>query len=319
MPKTTSRARLSRLMLSSILAATSAACGSDATGPERPTSPIRIQLTSDVGDPVGNGKSYEYSKANSAIFVRSEGNRLLVSIVGDRSWGGIFKTRGQSSRLEPGTYVALEPYSPSDAESVGLDWNARGCSELHGWFTIDSVKYAGGTLKAIDLRFEQHCTSDVPALHGSIHWTANDTTRPPGPVNPPPEDLWQPPSGATPPSGNYLYLELGSELYLYTPPNSTISVLPGGPYLKFEAGGWTGELRVMSSLDRLEPGYYGDLLPYGTHNPAKGGFKLSYSSFSGMRAWFVVDRVVYVANHLKGFDLRFFQPPHTYGAVRWDA
>jgi len=46
----------------------------------------------------------------------------------------------------------------------------RGCNTLTGWFVVDSVTYNEIALTAIDLRFEQHCEGDLPALHGEIHW-----------------------------------------------------------------------------------------------------------------------------------------------------
>ena len=55
----------------------------------------------------------------------------------------------------------------------GLSWygDGRGCNTLTGWFIVENVTYSGATITAIDLRFEQHCESASPALHGQVHWT----------------------------------------------------------------------------------------------------------------------------------------------------
>ena len=90
----------------------------------------------------------------------------------------------------------------------GLSWSGegRGCNTLTGSFTIASVTYVDNVLQAIDLTFEQHCEGGTPALHGSIQRDSRDQTRPPDPVFPVPDGLWQPAPGTTPPIGNFVYL-----------------------------------------------------------------------------------------------------------------
>ena len=125
----------------------------------------------------------------------------------------------------------------------GLDWSSehRGCNTLIGWFVIDNVSYDGDTtaivrLVAIDLRFEQHCERGAPALNGEMHWDANDTTGPPGPVVLPPAGLWEPAQGINPDTGNYVYLDSqpGDYIgaggnYLYTPSDSQLTLDSSGP------------------------------------------------------------------------------------------
>jgi len=87
-----------------------------------------------------------------------------------------------------------------------------GCNTLTGSFTIAAVTYVDNVLQAIDLTFEQHCEGGTPALHGSIKWDARDQTRPPDPVFPVPDGLWQPAPGSTPPTGNFVYLNATWEI-----------------------------------------------------------------------------------------------------------
>src|SRR6185369_13952748 len=95
----------------------------------------------------------------------------------------------------------------------------------------DAVEYANGVVTSMDLHFEQHCEGATAALRGTIHWSAGDTTAPAGPINPVPTNLWQPPAGATPASGNYVYLASDAGDFVgqgatntYTAANSTITV-----------------------------------------------------------------------------------------------
>jgi hypothetical protein len=113
------------------------------------------------------------------------------------------------TQLQPGTYDNATRSGLFDPAKAGLNWSGegRGCSAMTGWFVIDSVTYTNNDLSAIDLHFEQHCEDRTPALRGRIHWSASDSTTPPGPIHPAPAGLWQPAPGATPASGNYIYFE----------------------------------------------------------------------------------------------------------------
>jgi hypothetical protein len=191
---------------------------------------------------------------------------------------------------------------------------------LTGWFAIDSVTYVGSTLQAIDLRFEQHCEDNGPALRGKIHWDAGSSATPPGPV-PPPAGLWQPASGATPASGNYVYLSsqpldfVGQgQTYLYTATsNPTFTVSSNSAFMHVTVGGtnavWNGDFLGMNSLSRLEVGYYGDLQRYPFGNPTKGALSWTGQSrgCSQVNGWFVVDNVTYSGTTLMSIDLRFEQ------------
>jgi len=77
------------------------------------------------------------------------------------------------TELEQGYYGTLQRYPFHNPAKGGLSWsgNGRGCNSLSGWFVVDSITYVGGTLSAIDLRFEQHCDGDTPALNGKVSWS----------------------------------------------------------------------------------------------------------------------------------------------------
>jgi hypothetical protein len=200
---------------------------------------------------------------------------------------------------------------------------------------VDSVTYAGGAMTALELRFEQRCEGGGAALRGKIKWNASDNTSAPGPVTPP-AGLWEPAIGATPASGNYVYLSSMPGDYIgggitrtFTDANATLNVSGNGPLLQVNVGGnswWSGEFAGMNTLVRLEPGYYGDLQRYPFHNPVKGGLSWSGDGrgCNRLTGWFVVDRVVYAMDALSEIDLRFQQhceggSPALRGKIHWRA
>ncbi|MDM0018846.1 hypothetical protein [Variovorax saccharolyticus] len=288
-----------------------------------PTRLSSIQLQSDPDDRIGRGMNYGYTHANSVIGIRSLGGLLQVFVRGDQSWSGDFFIRTSPEKLRTGTF------------SEGLDWGGegRGCSRSPGLFTIRSVEYVDDVLTAIDLTFEQHCEGSSAALRGQIYWTAYDNSVAPGPINPPPAGLWQPVAGAVPTSGNYVYLTsdpgdyigLG-RTYLYSPDSSPMRVFANKGTLSVGLidGAWHGSFAAMEWVAQLRPGYYGDLVGYPFHNPAKGGLFSSGDgrACSSVRGWFAVDDATYVGAELKSIDLRFEQhcgtaTPALRGKIHW--
>lgn len=298
-----------------------------------PQIPNFVQLQSDQGDYIGQGRSYSYSQADARLTVEAFGNRLEVGIAGDQDWRGEFQLPSSAARVAAGTYANVARYPFHNPAAGGLSWGGegRGCNMLRGSFTISSVQYAGDTLKAVDLTFEQRCENAQAVLRGSIHWRADDRTQPPGPANPAPAGLWQPAAGSTPTTARYIYLvsEPGDYIgqggtFRYT--NNEVSVTAVGRHLRVGAGGWTGEFEGMSSVSRLEPGYYGSLQRFPFHNPVRGGLSWGGQGrgCNTLTGWFVVDRITYAGSTLTALDLRFEQHcegggPALRGAVHWTA
>ena len=319
------------------LSAALVACGDSGTGPTPPEPPPnRVRLQSDADDYIGQGRTYEYTPASAALTVTATGGRLSVHIDGDESWFGEFQMPATATRIEAGTYANLARYPFHDPSRGGLSWSGegRGCNTLTGSFTVDTVRYAGDTLTAIDLSFEQHCEGGAPALRGTIHWRRNNSTAPPGPQAIP-ANLWRPPAGSVPASGDYVFLQSDAgdfigqgSTYTYTEANSTISVTATGGLLTVGVSGaehWSGDFRVMSALSRLERGYYPNLQRYPFHNPVRGGLSWTGEGrgCNTLLGWFAIDRVTYSGNTLTGIDLRFEQrceggTAALRGAIRWD-
>jgi hypothetical protein len=315
-----------------LVVATAVGCGGDSVTAPDPPPPNSVRLQSDPQDYIGQGRSYEYTSANAIITVMATGRHLTVAVDGDESWFADFEGPASATRLQVGTYGNLTRYPFHDTQRGGLSWSGegRGCNTLTGSFTIDSVTYRGDTLTALDLRFEQHCEGGAAALRGTIHWRSDDRTRPAGPAAIP-STLWRPPPGATPASGDFVYLQSdagdyigGGATFLYTPLNASIVVTANGRHLSIGVGGWSGEFEAMNAVSRIEPGYYPDLIRWPFHNPAKGGLDWfgQGRGCNTLQGWFAVDRVTYVGSTLTALEMRFEQhcdgaTPALRGAIRW--
>ena len=301
-----------------------------------PASGNYVYLQSDAGDYIGQGQTYTYTQATATLSVTANAGHLSVGVNGNQQWTGDFQTMSKLTQLQPGYYAGLQRYPFHNPVFGGLDWygDGRGCNTLQGWFVVDSVTYVSGALTAIDLRFEQRCEGGTTALHGAIHWTSTDTTTPAGPVNPPPAGLWQPASGSTPASGNYVYLQSDVGDYIgqgqtntYTPASATFSVTANAGHLAIGVSGtkqWTGDFQTMNTLTQLQPGYYAGLQRYPFHNPVLGGLDWSGDGrgCNTLKGWFTVDSVTYVGSTLTAIDLRFEQhceggTTALHGAIHW--
>jgi hypothetical protein len=295
-----------------------------------------VYLQSDVGDYIGQGQTYSYTQATATLSATATAGHLSVGVKGNQQWTGDFQTMNTLTQLQPGYYAGLQRYPFHNPALGGFGWSGdgRGCNTLKGWFIVDSVTYVGSTLTAIDLRFEQHCEGGSTALHGAIHWTSTDTTAPAGPINPPPVGLWQAALGATPATGNYVYLQsdvgdyIGQgQTYTYTPTTATLSVTANAGLLTVRVNGtkqWTGDFQTMNTLTQLQPGYYAGLQRYPFHNPVLGGLSWSGDGrgCNTLKGWFIVDSVTYVGSILTAIDLHFEQhceggTTSLHGAIHW--
>ncbi len=291
--------------------------------------PNRIALESDSGDYIGSGGNYSYTNADAELEVVGNSSSIRVAIFGEKIWNATFQVPS-GSQLVAGTYANATRW-PFQGTGAGLNWDGdgRGCNTITGSFVIDSLLWSAGigsTLLALDMRFEQHCEERAAALHGTIHWSANDPTVPPGPVRPIPAGLWQPPAGAIPATGSVVYISDpdnnfgGGVTALY---RVGLVATSSGRHFSISAGGFRGDFEGMSSIDLVETGFYDHLKTYPAHNPAVGGLSW-FGNGSGCElvGWFAVDRVRYVNSDLLAIELRFEQKCNAYvnpirGYIRW--
>lgn len=300
------------------------------------SAPVALDLNSSIGDYIGQGRTYHYTKANAIVAASYAGGVIRITVQGQESWDGYFQVPGAPTRLKNATYRNLGRYPFA---KTGMSWTGegRGCNTLVGSFSLTNVVYTkAGVLDSFDLRFEQFCDGSQAALTGTFHWNANDPTTFAGPMNPPPADLWKPDAGATPTSGRYIYLQSeagdyigGGQTNLYTGANAVLSMTGRTGGVQFGVNGiqwWTGNFQAMQSLTQLQPGYYGSLQRYPFHNPAVGGLDWSGEGrgCNTLTGWFVVDSVSYVNGALAAIKLRFEQhcegtTPALRGEINWTA
>jgi hypothetical protein len=290
-----------------------------------------VYLQGHRGDPVGMGTTATYTQADAVIEIKTNGAGLDINVLGDERWTLLVQPMAGQTRIEPGYYPGLRQPSLRNAARGGVAFygEGRACNTPLGSVAVDGATYAGTALVALDLRFEQHCEGfAASAMRGSIHWRSDDPTTPPGPVNPPPTSLWQPPAGATPANGSYVYLQSdpgdyigGGQTLLYSAPTTSVKVSEiNGGGIQIIVGddalqGHEGTFVPMISLTRLEPGYYGQLQRWPFGNPARGSMDWT-SMLRGcntLDGWFVVDDIVYSSGALSKLELRFEQ--HCDGAV----
>jgi hypothetical protein len=156
--------------------------------------------------------------------------------------------------------------------------------------------------------------SGIAYLEGGIEYL-------PGPIDPPPSDLWKAVPEATPALGNYVYLESGQgdpigagRRYIYNDANALLTVSMTAGFLELgvaDGNGavWRGEFAGMTSLKRLVRGYYGGLRRHADADPARGGleWKSSARACNSLGGWFVLDKIRFAEGRVVELDLRFEQ------------
>lgn len=145
---------------------------------------------------------------------------------------------------------------------------------------------------------------------------------------------WQPPAGAVPSSGTYVYLEsqpgdfIGrGRTYLYTLGDSLINVSQDhgiGVAVNGDEN-WSGYFRVPESYQRAEAGYYPGVQRSST-DPSKGSMDFSGEGrgCNTLSGWFSIDGITYDAQgSLEDVTLRFEQhcesaQPALWGKIHWN-
>ncbi|MFH7043204.1 hypothetical protein ABT392_12925 [Paucibacter sp. JuS9] len=293
--------------------------------PQLPVSGTAVALTSASDNPLAKGKSYSYTQVDASIAVTHEGGTLSIKVLGDEQWTARLSLVDQASGLKPGDYPDLAdtqgPHSPYGSFYLQAQTTSSLCGSPRSRVTVERVVWEGASLSEVSLSFEHTCIGVGGPLKGALRWLASDTRRGPGPVQPIPATLWAPPAGATPASGNYIYMEsaagdqvgLGRTL-LHTHADTLIYPELAGPHMRFVVKGdvnWYGDIQVMDSLSRVQVGYYQNLHDHANRNPRKGGLTwhtgITGCTSSGSKSWLAVDSVRYQGDVMTQLELRFEQ------------
>lgn len=293
-----------------------------------------VYLASQAGDYVGQGQTNVFTASDSDIAVTARGGRIDVSLDGDQRWDGMFTPPSGVTTVVEARYEV--------ANSVFWYGEGRSCGTNTGWYQVDDVAYSGGQLTRLHLRFEQKCTSSSGALHGEVHWIADDPAAAvaPTPTRPIPAGTWAPAAGATPSTGRYLYMASqagdfvgrGQTRLYETPAELGFMTVEGGgstfelDYSDFDGTGdtWRMEVAASNRADQLSPGFYAGLHRYPFHNPARGGFDFGGNGrgCNELDADVAVDEVDLRGGDVNDVTLRFAQHceganPALRGELRW--
>ncbi|MES2634452.1 MAG: hypothetical protein V4669_15885 [Pseudomonadota bacterium] len=301
------------------------------------------------------GATYDYTGASAKIAVSVGARVISVRVEGWELWEGQFIGPASATRLQPGRYEL----GPENGTSPSAFWAqisppvakaVRMCKPTGtGWFEIESITYSGETPTSLSLRFEFLCPGSTAPVRGLVQWRADDATPIAGP-SPIPPGLWQPATGATPATGNYIYLESepgdvvgGGLTRILTPPDSTFSFNLGyldraiSVSVNENSTAWSGRFQVMSSVSFPQVGYYPDMRGtsaiWGLNHVMGGMFWHGPNRCSSQgtppigleapyRGWFAIDSVSIVGGEVKSLDLRFEQRcegqlPALRGKVHW--
>jgi hypothetical protein len=314
--------RIPTLVARATLVVATLACG----GGEEPTAAVApsgpkanfIKLVSDPGDGAGGGKRFEYDQTNAEIRMTFLGSRIQVIVRGEEQWIGTV-AMATGTTLRPGTYSNVSRFDDTASGVAGLYWGygEGACYTVTGSITIDSVTYAGLDVTQLDLHFDQHCDGRSAALRGTIHWRADDTTKPPGPVIPIPANLWRPSAERLPASGNYVALSsepgdpigLGRDTILTGPAADAAVALWGRTRVAVWTGDYVGDFEAMLGTDPLAVGYYANATKWFSGNPARPRlhFWVQGRGCGVVTGWYAIDRIVLTDAGITALDLRFEQ------------
>ncbi|HKP59045.1 MAG TPA: hypothetical protein VJV78_20125, partial [Polyangiales bacterium] len=138
-------------------------------GGATPASGSYCYLQSDAGDFIGAGQTLLYTGAS--VHITADESWIQVQLA---DWHGDFVAMQAHTLLELGYFGNARRAVVGNPTRPGLSWSGqgRGCNTTAGWFVIDKLSFDGQVLTALDLRFEQHCEGEGPALRGAVHWGA---------------------------------------------------------------------------------------------------------------------------------------------------
>jgi len=150
-----------------------------------------------------------------------------------------------------------------------------------------------------------------------------------------PTNLWSPPAGAVPVSGNYVYLQSdsgdyvgGGRTYVYTNADTQIAIASEGLAISATLSGnqnWRGDFKLPSAAGTLQAGYFKDLTRAAFSDAAVGGIDWGGEGrgCNAIKGWVVIDKIVLVSGVLESIDLRFEQhceggSTALHGQIHWN-
>ena len=291
------------------------------------------------GDYVGLGKTYSFDRRSAPVTVSGSGMPLDIRVSGDDVWAAEIHSPAAQLRLAAGYYPDVKGARFSNPVKGGMSWTAagRGCSESTGWFVVDLIEYdTSGTVKRLDLRFEQHCEGRAAPLRGAIHY--DDTV--PGAGNPAAVTAtgsWRAPAAVQARSDNFMYVESDANeplarglTALETSGTAAFGVdNSDGNTLRVSVNGnqmWGVTFRMPARYAQVVPGSYDGVTKPPGDSVGLGALFVSagHAGCDAEKGWVVVDNASYAAGKLVAVELRFEQQCGStkgllHGHLRWRA
>jgi hypothetical protein len=136
-----------------------------------PVGATSLTMTSQHGDFVGQGKSWNYTASNAGFYFVASPAGLTAYVWVDGGWlWNAELTSASGHRLAVGNYPAVSITGPGNVLDVAGD--SRGCNTVTGSFQIKQVTFSGQSLEHLDATFSQHCEGASPALNGEIKYVS---------------------------------------------------------------------------------------------------------------------------------------------------
>ena len=138
-----------------------------------------LQMESDPGDFVSDGRTYFYDTNDGTFTVRrNELAGISISFLapGLTDFWYLDFAGGLNIPLTTGVYKGATRFLqvPGDTATLDVSGNGRGCNELDGEFEVLEVGYdQSGGVTAFRARFTQHCEHALVALRGEIRYQAD--------------------------------------------------------------------------------------------------------------------------------------------------
>lgn len=291
------------------------------------------------GDYVGLGKTYSFDRRSAPVTVSGSGMPLAIRVNGDDVWAAEIHSPAAQLRLAAGYYPDVKAARFSNPVKGGMSWTAagRGCSESTGWFAVDAVEYdAAGTIKRLDMRFEQHCEGRAAPLRGAIHYddTASVASNPGAGTA---AGSWRAPAAVQARSDNFMYVESdaneplargltdletsGSAAFeVDNANNNSLRVSVNGNQM------WGIMFRMPARYAQIVPGSYDGITKPPGDSVGLGALYVSagHAGCDAEKGWVVVDNASYAAGKLVAVELRFEQQCAStsgllHGHLRWRA
>jgi hypothetical protein len=295
--------------------------------PVAPASGNHLLVLSTWREFIGGGTRALYTPLDAGVSVSTSFDRTLIFGAQARdSWTGQLRPPGGLSALRVGRFAFVSgltaaPAGDADVWDFYFSGRGRACDSTAGWIEIHRLERAGDQILAIELSFEQSCDGSPYRLRGQFRYDAADTRTPPRPTWPVPAELWSPPPGATPDSGNFLYLDSpalefvgGGERHLLSGPDTWWSPRAAGNLQEFVVaqGGRSATLTlngILGGSTPLEAGYYAEIRRPVSYGSARGGIALGFNArgCNDVWGWMAIDAVEYDADGLRLLDMRFEQ------------